>query len=59
MLQSILGKGVLPCSVADRAGVSRACLSKFIAGKSKHLRADTFTRICEVALADMQRLKLA
>jgi DNA-binding Xre family transcriptional regulator len=51
-------KGIRPSTIADRAGVSRACLSKFMNGRSRYLRSDIFTRICEIARADAQRLRL-
>jgi len=57
-LTRICEKGVRPASIADRAGVSRACLSKFMSGRSKYLRSDIFIRICGIARADVQRLRL-
>jgi DNA-binding Xre family transcriptional regulator len=54
----IRGRGVKPSSIADRAGVSRACLSKFMTGRSKYLRSDIFTRIRTVARSDVQRLRM-
>lgn len=57
-LAQLREKGVKPSNIADRAGVSRACLSKFMSGKSKYLRSDVFTRICGVARSDAQRLRL-
>lgn len=54
----IRDNGVKPSSIADRAGVSRACLSKFMSGRSKYLRSDIFTSICRVARSDAQRLRL-
>jgi len=57
-LLAIRGRGVKPSNIADRAGVSRACLSKFMSGRSKYLRSDIFTRICGVARSDVQRLRL-
>ena len=58
MLEKICEHGVRPSNIADRAGVSRACLSKFMTGKSRYLRSDIFTRICGVARSDAQRLRL-
>ena len=58
MLTKVVGKGIKPSNIADRAGVSRACLSKFMSGRSKYLRSDIFTRICGVARSDVQRLRL-
>lgn len=57
-LVAIQERGVRPSSIADRAGVSRACLSKFMSGKSKYLRSDVFNRILGVARSDVQRLRL-
>jgi|LakMenEpi03Aug12_release.lakeMendotaPanAssembly.Ray.scaffolds.fasta_scaffold2770314_1 DNA-binding Xre family transcriptional regulator len=57
-LMLICAKGVKQSNIADRAGVSRACLSKFMSGRSKYLRSDVFTRICGVARSDAQRLRL-
>lgn len=51
-------RGIRPSSIADRAGVSRACLSKFMSGRSKYLRSDIFNRIRGVARSDAQRLRL-
>lgn len=51
-------RGVRPSSIADRAGASRACLSKFMSGRSKYLRSDIFNRIRGVARSDAQRLRL-
>ena len=58
ILTRICATGVRPSSIADRAGVSRACLSKFMTGKSRYMRSDVFTRVCGVARADAQRLRL-
>ena len=57
-LLSIRDRGVKPSNIADRAGVSRACLSKFMSGNSKYLRSDTFNRIRSVARSDVQRLRI-
>jgi predicted transcriptional regulator len=57
-LVAIRERGVRPSNIADRAGVSRACLSKFMSGKSKYLRSDVFNRILGVARSDVQRLHL-
>jgi predicted transcriptional regulator len=57
-LIKIRERGVRPSSIADRAGVSRGCLSKFMSGRSKYLRSDIFTRIRCVARSDAQRLRL-
>jgi predicted transcriptional regulator len=57
-LTKIRERGVKPSSIADRAGVSRACLSKFMTGRSKYLRSDIFTRIRTVARSDVQRLRM-
>ena len=57
-LLAIRGRGVKPSILADRAGVSRACLSKFMSGHSKYLRSDTFTRIRGVARTEAHRLRL-
>ena len=57
-LRKLRERGMRPSSIADRAGVSRACLSKFMAGRSRYLRSDIFNRVCGVARSDAQLLRL-
>ena len=61
-LRDLLGRlraaGVKPSSIADRAGVSRVCLSQFMTFRTKNVRSDIFLKIKAVAEVDKKRLKL-